>query len=70
MNSPLVSIVMPAFNAKNYIQEAISSVINQTYKNWELLVIDDCSTDNTKSYIEEFAKKDNRIKPIFKKKWR
>ncbi len=65
MNSPLVSIVMPAYNAQRYINDAIGSVINQTYENWELLVVDDYSSDNTKNIIENFQKNDSRIKPIF-----
>lgn len=56
---PLVSIVMPAYNCEKYIADAINSVIEQTYKNWELFVIDDCSTDNTESIARSF--KDPRV---------
>jgi teichuronic acid biosynthesis glycosyltransferase TuaG len=63
--NPLVSVVMPAYNAEKYIFEAIQSVVNQTYQNWELIVVDDCSTDNTKAIIETFANQDKRIKPIY-----
>ena len=63
--NPLVSVIMPAYNAKKYIHEAIESVINQTYQNWELIVVDDCSTDGTKKIIETFACQDERIKPIY-----
>ena len=59
-----VSIIMPAFNAEAYISETIESVQKQTYINWELLVIDDCSTDHTRQIVADFAKKDNRIKII------
>lgn len=63
-NEPLVSIVMPAYNCEKYIIVAINSVIDQTYKNWELLVLDDGSKDNTLKIIEEFSLKDSRIKSL------
>lgn len=56
----LVSIIMPSYNTGKYIKETINSVINQTYTNWELLIVDDCSTDNTDEVISGF--KDERIK--------
>ncbi len=49
--SELVSIIMPSYNTAEYIGEAIASVIAQTYTNWELIIIDDCSTDNTEEVI-------------------
>ncbi len=55
---------MPAFNAEKYIEEAISSVIDQTYINWELLVINDGSTDNTAHIVKKFTVADKRIKLI------
>lgn len=55
----LVSIVMPSYNTADYIGEAINSVLNQTYKNWELIIIDDNSTDNTANIVQSF--KDSRI---------
>ena len=57
----LISIIMPAYNAEKYIEESIYSVIKQTWSNWELLVIDDCSTDNTKAIVNKYTSKDNRI---------
>lgn len=57
----MVSIITPAFNAENFISKTIHSVINQTYKNWELIIVDDGSSDCTYNIIEEFAAKDNRI---------
>lgn len=57
----LVSIIMPAFNSENYISESIKSIINQSHENWELLVTDDFSTDNTNKIIRSFQKQDNRI---------
>lgn len=59
-NLPLVSIIMPAYNAENYIAEAIASVINQTYSNWELLIVNDGSIDKTESIVLSFE--DSRIK--------
>lgn len=44
---PLISIIMPAYNAEKYISAAIVSVLSQTYKNWGLLILDDCSSDHT-----------------------
>jgi glycosyltransferase involved in cell wall biosynthesis len=60
------SIIMPAYNAEKYIQKSIESVLDQSFANWELIIIDDLSKDNSKKTIESFAKKDKRIKPIFK----
>ena len=61
---PLVSIIMPAYNAEAYIEEAISSVMAQTVSNWELLVIDDESNDNTKALVAALAEKDSRIRLV------
>ena len=55
----LVSIVMPSYNTARYISESIQSVIDQTYKNWELIIVDDCSTDNTDDVVGLFN--DSRI---------
>ncbi len=63
-NSPLVSIVIPLFNAKDYIAKTIESVILQSYENWELIVVDDCSTDGSYLVVEEFSKLDSRVKLI------
>lgn len=52
-----VSIIVPMHNASKYIEETISSVINQTYTNWELVLVDDCSTDNTTEVVRELKKK-------------
>lgn len=58
----LVSIVTPMFNNENVIKETINSVVNQSYTNWELLLIDDASSDNTKSTVNGFIDSDSRIK--------
>jgi glycosyltransferase involved in cell wall biosynthesis len=57
----LVSIITPTFNAEKFIAETIKSVQNQTYTHWELIIIDDCSTDNTIHLIEKICQKENRI---------
>lgn len=58
----LISIITPTYNCADYISETIESVIKQTYKNWEMIIVDDCSTDNTKAIVENFSKIDSRIK--------
>ncbi|TPE40004.1 glycosyltransferase family 2 protein [Pontibacter mangrovi] len=58
----LVSIVMPTHNRESMLTRAIESVVNQTYSNWELLVVDDASNDNTQQLVESFVSKNNRIK--------
>jgi len=63
MKEPLVSVIMPAYNCGTYIEKALYSLINQTYKNLEIIVVDDGSKDDTWEVIQRFAKKDKRIKP-------
>ena len=62
MNTPLVSIITPAYNAENYIAQTIESVQNQSFSNWELLIVNDCSSDGTLNIAERYAAKDTRIK--------
>lgn len=59
---PDISVIMSVYNGETYLAEAIESVINQTFKNWELIVINDCSTDSTSEILAGFASKDERIK--------
>ena len=61
----LVSIITPTYNAEKFIQATIESVQNQTYQNWEMILVDDASTDKTVKIIADFAEKDSRIK-LFK----
>jgi glycosyltransferase involved in cell wall biosynthesis len=63
----LVSIIMPSYNTGEYIKNSIQSVINQTYTNWELIIVDDCSTDNTDEIVTPFLT-DNRIRFLKNKK--
>lgn len=57
-----VSIITPVYNCENYIKETIENVINQTYTNWEMLLVDDCSTDKSEEIIKEYTNKDERVK--------
>jgi glycosyltransferase involved in cell wall biosynthesis len=61
---PLISIITPTYNHENYIAECIESVLCQTYENWEMIIVDDASTDKTPYIVEQYAKKDSRIKFI------
>ena len=60
----MVSIVMPTYNGQKYIREALNSITEQTYKEFELIIVDDCSTDGTPKIVQEYAAKDSRIKVI------
>ncbi len=62
MKAPKISVIMSVYNGETYLEEAVESVINQTFKEWELIIINDCSTDSTAQILEEFAKKDERVK--------
>ena len=60
-NQPLVSVIMPSFNAESFIAESIESVLHQTYQNWELIITDDCSNDHTPDIVQSYCKSDPRI---------
>src|SRR6056297_2156713 len=62
MNSSLVSIILPMYNAKKFIDMSVKSVINQTYNNWELLIIDDCSNDGSSEIARKYSFVYNNIK--------
>jgi teichuronic acid biosynthesis glycosyltransferase TuaG len=64
----LVSIITPAYNAARFVDETARSVIAQTYPHWEMLIVDDCSKDDTRAHLERLAAQDARIKPIFQQK--
>lgn len=61
MQNPLVSIILPTYNGSKFIYKSIDSVLNQTYTNFELIIINDASTDKVESIILEYQKKENRI---------
>lgn len=64
----LVSIITPVYNSEEFLKETIESVLRQSYENWELILVDDCSTDSSRKIISDYANKDRRIKPVFLKK--
>ena len=59
-----VTVITPSYNSAKYISETVRSVQNQTYDDWEMIIVDDCSQDNTCEIIESFIEKDNRIRLI------
>lgn len=61
----MVSIITPTYNCEEFLCETVNSVLKQTYFNWELILIDDCSTDNTREIINNYTAQDSRIKKIF-----
>lgn len=67
-NSPKISIAMPTYNVGKYIADAIESIISQTYIHWELIIVDDCSTDNTIAIIEKYLKTNKKITLIKREK--
>jgi glycosyltransferase involved in cell wall biosynthesis len=64
MTEPFVSVLMPAYNAEEYVGEAIESVLDQSYDRFELVVVDDASTDDTWRIIQDHADQDDRVQPV------
>ena len=67
-NKPVVSIVLPTYNGAKYIRESLDSILAQTFQDWELIIVNDCSTDETPQIAAEYAQKDERIRIIHIKK--
>lgn len=63
MQKPLISILTPFKNTSQFLPECLDSILNQTYTNWELIIVDDGSNDNSYSIVQKYADKDSRIKP-------
>ena len=61
-NQPLVSVITPCYNMENFVAETVHSVINQTYPHWEMIIVDDASTDQTDAILKSLAEQDERIK--------
>lgn len=64
----LVSIITPSYNAARFIDQTVDSVLQQTYPDWELLIVDDCSRDHTREILARLAGRDARIRPVFQEK--
>ena len=67
MKKKLITIIVPVYNVADYLERCIYSIINQTYKNLEIILVDDGSTDDSGLMCDDFASKDKRIKVIHKK---
>ena len=67
MMTPLVSVIIPCFNGAQYLEQAVSSVIHQTYKKLECIIVDDGSTDHTSEICQHLIKKDSRLKYIYQR---
>ena len=65
MSNNLVSIITPSYNSERFINECVKSVLAQTYINWEMVIIDDCSKDNSTAIITALAANDDRIRVFF-----
>ena len=64
MSTPVVSIILPTFNGEKYIAQTIESCIKQTFTDWELIIVDDGSSDNTQNIISSYANADKRLSLI------
>ena len=60
-NKPLISVIMSAFNSANFLEESIKSILDQSFKNFEFIIVNDASTDQTEKIILKYKKKDKRI---------
>lgn len=67
-SNPLVSVLIPSYNSGPYLDDSIGSILKQTYENWELIIVDDCSTDNSVDVAKKYTEKDKRIRVFENKK--
>ena len=63
---PIISVIVPVYNVESYLHRCVDSILNQTYKDFELILVDDGSPDNCPIICDEYAKKDNRVVVIHK----
>ena len=63
----MISVIVPVYNVENCVYDSVKSIMNQTYKNLEIILVDDGSPDNCSRICDEYAKKDSRIRVIHKK---
>ena len=68
MGKPLVSIIMGVYNGEDTIEKCVNSIFSQTYDNWEFIICDDCSTDDTYYILKKIQRRDNRILLLHNKK--
>lgn len=68
MKNPLVSVITPSYNCENTISKTIESVINQSFSNWEMIIVDDCSSDSTRDIVRNYTDNDSRIK-LVERQW-
>ena len=60
----MISVIMPVYNGEKYLKQSIESVIQQTYKDWELIIVNDCSTDKSRDIMQSYADADRRIRIV------
>ncbi len=69
-NNPLISVIVPCYNQAEYLDECLHSILYQTYQNWECIIVNDGSPDNTEEIALKWVDKDIRFRYIKKEKWR
>ena len=66
MNKELISVIVPVFNVEKYLERCVETIVNQTYKNLEIILVNDGSTDNSGELCDELARRDDRINRIIR----